>query len=234
MKEKIEKRKVIVHKVAFDLEAAENIVEKDKTKFYAKLGLFKPKHDEIECESVQLFYEPFITARANYFLDYYKKKTYAIKIDENVSEVVAFGKTFKPEVMKEGILKRPYKAIAFDAEERVIHNVATHMALNRTGREIDPAKLPSGPAEPDPDQVLEEDSVKTRDLKISPDTILDKIRKRTAKRPMDVGKIVEEAFEVTEYAVVCTPVYEARCQRLKTGEIKILPISGITGKALSL
>ncbi len=51
---------------------------------------------------------------------------------------------------------------------------------------------------------------------------------------MDVGKIAEEVFEVTEYAVICTPVYEARCKRLKTGEIKIIPISGVTGKALSL
>jgi hypothetical protein len=234
MKERIEKRKLVVHKVAFDLEVAKNIVEKDKTKFYAKLGLFKPKHEEIECESVQLFYEPFIVAKANYFLDYYKKKTYTIKIDENVSEVVAFGKTFKPEAMKEGILKRSYKAIAFDAQERVIHRVATQMALNRTGREIDPAKLPSGSTEPEPEKTLEKDSGKTRDLKIPPNLILDKIRKRIAKRPMDVGKIAEEAFEVTEYAVVCTPVYEARCQRLKTGEIKIIPISGVTGKALSL
>ncbi len=234
MKDKIEKRKLIVHKIAFDLEAATNIVEKDKTKFYAKLGLFKPKHEEIECESVQLFYEPFIMAKANYFLDYYKKRTYTIKIDENVNEVVAFGKTFRPEAVKEGILKRPYKAIVLNAQERVIHRVATHMVLNRTGREIDPAKLPSGPAEQEPEKTLEKDSIKTRDLKISPDTILDKIRKRTAQKPMDVGKIAEEAFEVTEYAVICTPVYEARCKRLKTGEIKILPISGVTGKALSL
>jgi hypothetical protein len=234
MREKIEKRKLIVHKVAFDLEAAKNIVEKDKTKFYAKLGLFKPKHEEIECESVQLFYEPFIMAKANYFLDYYKRKTYTIKIDENVSEVVAFGKTYKPEAVKEGFLKRSYKAIALDAQERVIYRVATHMALNRTGREIDPAKLPSGPTEPEPDKTLEKDSDRTRDLKISPDVILDKIRRRTAQRPSDVGGIEGEAFEVTEYVVVCTPIYEARCQRLKTGEIKILPISGVTGKALSL
>ncbi len=234
MKEKIEKKKLIVHKIAFDLEAAKNIVEKRKTKFYAKLGLFKPKHEEIECQSVQMFYEPFIMAKANYLLDYYKRKTYTIKIDENVSEVAAFGKTFKPEAVKEGILKRPYKAIALDAQERIIHRVATHMVLNKTGREINPAKLPSGPTELEPEKTLEKDSIKTRDLKISPDSILDKIRKRTAKRPMDVGRIAEEAFEVTEYAVICTPVYEARCKRLKTAEIKILPISGVTGKAFSL
>jgi len=234
MKERIEERKLIVHKVAFDLEAVKNIVERDKTKFFAKLGFFKPKHEEIECESVQLFYEPFIVAEANYFLDYYKKKTYTIKIDEDVSEVIAFGQTFKPEAVKEGILKRSYKAIAFDAQERVIHRAASHMALNRTGREIDPTRLPSGPTEPEPEKALKKDSDRVRELKISPDIILDKIRKRTTKRPPDAGRITEEAFEVTGYALVCTPIYEARCRRLKTGEIKILPISGVTGKTLPL
>lgn len=234
IRERIEKRELIVQEIVFDLEAIINIVERDKTKFFAKLGLFKPKHEEIECEAVQLFYEPFIVAKANYFLDYYKKKAYTIKIDEDVSEVIAFGQTFKPEAVKEGILKRPCRAIAFDTQERVIHRVATHMALNRTGREIDPRRLPSGPTESEPEKALEKDSDRARDLKISPDIILDKIRKRTARRPLDVGKIAEEAFEVTEYAVVCTPIYEARCQRLKTGETKIISISGVTGKALPL
>jgi hypothetical protein len=234
MKEKIAERKLIVHKIAFDQEAAENIVEKDKTKFFAKLGFFKPKHEDIECESVQLFYEPFLVAKANYFLDYYQKKTYAIRIDEDVSEVIAFGQTFKPEAMKEGILKRPYKAIFFDAQERVVHRAATHMALNRTGREVDPTRLPSGPTELEPEKVLKKDRDRVRDLKISPDIILDKIRKRTTKRPPDAEKITEEIFEVIEYALVCIPVYEARCRRLKSGEIRILPISGVTGKTLLL
>jgi hypothetical protein len=234
MKERIEERKIIVHKVAFDLEAAKNIVENDITRFFAKLGFFKPKHEDIECESVQLFYEPFMVAKANYFLDYYKKKTYTIKIDEDVSEVIAFGQTFKPEAVKEGILRRPYKAVAFDAQERIIYRAATHMGLNRIGREIDPTRLPSGPTESEPEEALRKDSDRVGDLKISSDIILDKIRKRTAKRPPDAGRIIEEAFEVTEYVLVCTPIYEARCRQLKTGEIKIIPISGVTGKTLPL
>lgn len=234
MKERIEERKLVVHKLALQIEAAKNIIEKDKTKFFSKLGFFKPKHEEIECESVQLFYEPFIVAKANYFLDYFKKKTYTIEIDEDVIEVTAFGQTFKPEVVKEGILKRPYKVIAFDAQERVIHRAATRMALNRMGREINPTKLPSSPVEPNPKKTIEKESSKVRDLEISPDIILEKIRKRTIMRPLNVGRITEERFEVTEYAVVCTPIYEARCRRLKTGEIRILPISGVTGKTFQL
>lgn len=234
MTERIAEMKLIVHKIAFGLEDARKIVEKDKTKFFAKLGFFKPKRYDIECESVQLFREPFIMAKANYFLDYYQKKTYTIKIDEEVSEVIAFERTFKPETVKEGILKRPHRAIAFDVQERVVHRAATHLALNRTGRQIDPTQLPSGPTEPEPEKTLKRASDRVRELKISPDIILDKIRQRTARRPAEIGKITEEAFEVTEYILLYTPIYDARCRRLKTGEIKIMPISGVTGKTLSL
>lgn len=233
MKERIAERKLVVHKTVFDTKAAKDIVEKDKTKFFAKLGFFKPKHEDIECESVQLFYEPFVVAKANYSLDYYRNRTYTIEIPEDVSEVVASGQTFKPEVAKEGILKRPYKTISFGAQERVIHKAATHMALDRKGREINPAKLPSGHVELNPEGTLKKDKDRVRDLEISSsDIILDMIRERTTERPPNVGRITEETFEVTEYSVVCTPIYEARCRRLKTGEIRILPISGVTGKPL--
>jgi hypothetical protein len=234
MKERIEERELVVHKIAFDTKAVKQIVEKDKTKFFAKLSFFRPKHEDIECESIQLFYEPFIVAKATYFLDYYRKKNYTIKIREDVSEVIAFGQTFKPGAIEEGILRRPYKAISLDAQERVIHRVATHMALNRMGREINPTRLPSGPTELNPKATLEKNIDRVRDLEVSSGIILDKIRKRTIERPQDVGEITEEMFEVTEYALASTPIYEARCRRLKTGEIRILPISGVTGKPLPL
>jgi len=233
-KERIEERELVVHKIAFDIETAKNIVEKDKTKFFAKLSFFKPKHEDIECESVQLFYEPFIVAKANYFLDYYRKKIYTIKICEDVNEVIVFGQTFKPGTMEEGILKRPCKTISFDVQERVIHKTAAHMALNRMGREVNPTRLPSCSIELDPKGTLEKDMDRVKDLEFSSDIILGKIRKRTIERPPDVGRIAKEAFEVTEYALVCTPIYEARCRRLKTGETRIFQISGVTGKLLPL
>ena len=235
--ERIKERKLIVHKIAIDLETANNVVDKGKTGFFAKLGFLKPKHEEIECESILLFYEPFIIAKANYLLDYYQKKTYTIKVGDEVSEVIVFNQTLKPQIVKErvkGILKRSRKEIAFDAQERVIHKATVHIALNRTGREINLTKLPSAPTEPEPEKVLKKVSDKARKLKVSPDIMTGIIRKRTPERPPDIGRIAKEVFEVTEHALVYTPIYEARCRQLKTGEIKIIPISGVTGKMLSL
>ncbi len=232
--EKRPKRKLIVHKVMVDLEAVRNAIEKDKTRFFAKLGFLKPKHEEIECESVLLFYEPFLIAKTNYFLDYYENKTYRTKVGENATEVVVFGQTLKPKVMSQrmkGVLKRPHKEIVFDAQERVIHKAIEKIALSRTGREIDSTKLPSAPAESEPEKVLKACSEKARKLGVSLFNTLEDI---VRKRPPNVGRIVEEVLEVTEHTVVYTPIYEARCRNLKTGEIKIIPISGVTGKMLSL
>lgn len=237
IEEMIEERKLVVHEIAMDLENAKNIVEKDKTGLFAKLGILKPKREEIECESILLFYEPFVVAKASYLLDYYKKKTYTIRVGDEVGEVIIFDQILKPKVVKErvkGILKRSHKEIMLDAQERVIHEAKANIALNRTGREIDPTKLPSASTEPQPEKVLKECGDKVRKLRVSPDGIIDIIRGRIVKRPPDIGRVANETFEVTEHAVVYTPIYEARCRHAKTGEIKIIPISGVTAKMLSL
>lgn len=227
----------MVHKIAIDLETARNVVENGKTGFFAKLGFLKPKYEEIECESVLLFREPFVVAKANYFLDYYERKVYTIRVRDEVGEVIVLGQLLKPRIVKErakGILKRDHKEVVFDAQERVIHKAAVDIALNRTGHEIDLAKLPLAPAESEPEKVLKECGDKARKLNFSPDNIIEIVRKRTVTRPPDIGKIAREVFEVTEHALVYTPIYEARCRHLKTGEIKVIPISGVTSKILSL
>jgi len=236
IEERIQQRKLMVHKVAIDLETAENIVDIGKTRFFAKLGLLRPRHEEIEVESVQLFYDPFVVAKASYFLDFYEKKTYKVKVGDGASEVVVLGQTFKPKAVKKrmkGIMKRPHKEIVLDGQERVIHKAATHIALNRKGREIDLTELPSAPTQPEPEKVLKVCGDKARKLRFPPDRIIEIVRKRTVKRPPNIGRIAKEVFEVTEHAVVYTPIYEARCQNLKTREIKIIPISGVTSKMLS-
>lgn len=237
LEERIGERQLIVHKIAINLEGARDAVEQDKTGFFSKLGFLKPGHDEIECESVLLFYEPFVVAKAQYFLDYYKNKTYQIRVDDEVSEVIVFDQVLEPKVVKErvkGILKRSHKEIALDAQERIIQKASTQVGLNRTGREIDHTKLPSAPAEPEPERFLKESGDRVRRFSTSPDEIVNIIRERVARRPENLGRIAKEIFEVNEYELVYTPIYEARCRNLKTGEIKIIPLSGVTGEMLSL
>jgi hypothetical protein len=232
--EKIPTRHLIVHKLTVNLESAREVVEKDKTKFFAKLGFLKPKHKEIECESILLFYESFLIAKAKYLLDYYEKKKYRIKVGEKATQVEIFNQVLEPFVPSgkvDRFLKRSRKEIVLEGEERVNYERTKEIALNRKGHEINPAKLPNGPFELEPRRVLIEWRERVRDLDLS---LVDTIRDIICERPSNVGRVVKEFFEVTEHSVVYTPIYEARCRHLKTKEIKIIPISGVTNELLFL
>jgi hypothetical protein len=231
--EKIPARHLIVHKLSVNLESAREVVEKNKTKFFAKMGVLKPKREEIECESILLFYESFLIAKAKYFLDYYENKKYRIKVGDNAIQVEIFGRALEPVATSgkiENFLKRSSKEIVFEGEERIIFEKTKEAALNRKGHEIDPRKLPDGPTELEPRRVLLECRDMVRDFDLS---LVDSMRDMLCKRPSNVGRIVKEILEI-EPSVVYTPIYEARCRHLKTKEIKIIPISGVTKEVLLL
>ncbi len=232
--EKIQARHLTVHKIFVNLGSVREVVEKNKTKFFAKLGFLKPKHEEIECESILLFYESFLIAKAKYLLDYYEKKKYRIGIGNNATQVEVFGQVFEPVVTSgkmKSFLRRSHKEIVFEGEERVIYEKTKEIALNRKGHEINPAKLPDGSAEAEPRRVLLEYRDRVRDLDLS---LVDTMRDMLCERPSNVGRVVKEFFEVMEQSVVYTPIYEVRFRNLKTKEIKIIPISGVTNELLLL
>jgi hypothetical protein len=232
--EKISTRHLLVHELNVNPEGVRGIIEENKTKFFTKLGFLKPKQEEIDCESILLFYESFLIAKANYFLDYYEKKKYRIRINNKTTQVKIFGQILEPVISMgriESFLKRSHKEVVFEGEERVIYEKAKKIALNRKGREINPEKLPKGTTEPEPQKVLVQCQERVRDLGLS---IVDTMREIICKRPPKINRVIEEAFEVTEQYVVYTPIYEARCRHLKTKETKIIPISGVTGQMLSL
>lgn len=231
----IGERKLIVHQIVYDFNTARNLVETEKPKWFAKLGFLKPDPDEIICESLHLIYEPFIIVKAHYLLDYYKPTHYTIKIGEEVNEVAIFGHTLHPEIMStQRILRRTHKAITFDAFERVCHTATSNLALTRMGQQIDSRQLPSGTPEVEPEKILKHHRNQVRTLQISHEEIMERVYQQTASRPLDIGEIIDEVYEVTEYTIVCTPIYEARCRQMKTGEIKIIPLSSITGSVLSI
>jgi len=229
IKEKICAMKTIVHRLAVDEMSARNFIEKEKTGFYSKLGVFKPKPEEVVCEAITLYYEPHIIARANYTLDYYREKVYPIKVDNAVREVIIFDHTLQPSGQE-----KKGKQVSFEVRERVSISVPAYVCLDKTGREVDPKKLPTGVEEPDSDSVLRGLGDKLRSPSATPDAVIGIIRGRIVKRPQDIERMVDEVLEVTELATIYTPVYEARLRHLQTGVIKIIPVSGITGKVYTV
>lgn len=229
LREKICGMKTVVHRLAVDEESVKVFIEKRKTRFFSRLRVFKPKPEEVVFEGIALYYEPYIVARANYTIDYYRKTVYPIKVEDTVKEVIIFDKVLQPSGQEKG-----GKQIGLEARERVTANVPAYLCLDKVGRERDPKKLPRGVEELDSRRIMKDLGDKLRSPTATSDAIVDILRNRIVKRPQDIERIVDEMFEVTELSTIYTPIYEARLRHLKTGVIKIVPVSGITGKVYTI
>jgi len=104
--------------------------------------------------------------------------------------------------------------------------------LSADGREVSPKRIPSAPSEELAKKLLAEIQ-STKKLEILPNEEIDIVRNKIVKRPPEIKRIVKEIFEVSDRAVIYTPIYKVRFQNIKTGETKTVKFDGVTAKLLS-
>lgn len=226
--EKIAERKVIVYKTLVDPVVVKVAGEKLKNKMFVKLKFLKPKPEEIQFVSIDKYYEPYILINGKYSIDYYRKCAYTISVDEKVQEVILFNQELKPEPSAKG-----YKVITLQGEEHLLYEDKASLVLDKTGNEVPLKQLPSAPSEEHPKKMLAELGESAKKLEVAPDADVGILRSKIVKRPVDVKRIVRELFEVTERAVIYTPVYKVLFQSVKTGEVKAVEFDGVSSKRIS-
>jgi hypothetical protein len=229
--EKINERKTIVYKTLVDPTVIKVAGEKLKNKIFARFGFFKPKPKEIQFVSIDKYYEPYILINGKYVIDYYRKCAYTISVDKKVQEVVLFNQKFKPK-QKEEQSAKGYKAIKLEGEEHLMYEDKVSLILDKTGHEVPPKQLPSAPSEEHPTEMLVKLGENAKKLGVIPDADVGIIRSKIVKRPDDIKRIVHELFEVTERAVIYTPIYKVLFQNIKTGEVKAIEFDGVTSKRI--
>ncbi len=229
--EKIAKRKTIVYKSRVDPTVVKLTVEKMKSKLFLKFGFSKPRPEEIRVVSVDKYYEPYVLIDGKYSVDYYKKRVHTLDVYEKTEEVRILGETFKPEslVTPTGETR---KVIKLEAEERSSYEEKAYVILDKTGREILPDQVPSAPSEDHPQRILKEFGKKSGRVKISSRKGVEIVKSKIVKRPSDVDVIENELFEISEHAVIYSPIYEITFRNVKTGEEKIVRIDGVTAKII--
>ena len=220
---------VIVHKLEKDYKSIGDFVNKNMLKVFSKMFFLRPKSNEVECESINLCYESFLFLNVKYHLEYYRNRKYRFNVDDNVLETTIFDQVLEP-VVVEGKFKAG-KEVVLDGKELVIQENSRQFALDRKGRSIDFKNLPAGKVEADPVAFLDSYATDVRHLEISIPEILKKIAK---SMPEDLVQVVSEYLEIASQTLVYTPVFEARVRNLKSHEIKIIPVSGVTGKIFSI
>jgi hypothetical protein len=226
--EKIAERKIIVYKTLIDPTVIKLATEKIKDRLFAKFGFLKPSPDQIQQVSFEKDYEVFVIVDGRYYIDYYRRRIYPIRVDEKVQEVILFNQTYKPEPTSEP----QTKVVRIEGEERLVHEAKAYLVLSLDGKEVSPKRIPSAPSEEHSKKLVAEIEG-TKKLEILPNEEIDIIRNKIVKRPPEIKRVVKELFEVTDRAVIYTPVYKVTFKNLKTGEVKTVKLDGVTAKLLS-
>jgi len=233
--EKISKRKVIVYKSRVDPTIVKLTAEKMKYKLFAKFGFSKRRSEEIRVVSVDKYYEPYILIDAKYSVQYFKKRVYTLDVDPETEEVKILGESYKPEIeaSRSGEAGEPRKAIRLEAQLWSSYQDKAYLVLDKEGKEIPPDQVPAAPSEDHPEKILKEFSKKTGRVQVSPRKEIEMVKARIVKRPSDIAKIEDEIFQISEHAVIYSPIYEITFRNVETGEERLVKIDGVSAKIIS-
>jgi len=207
------------------------VAEKMKGKLFVKFGFSKPKPEEVRVVSVDKYYEPYVLIDGKYSIDYYKKRVYMLDVDDKTEGLRILNQTLKPESVVSPP-EEPRKVVRLEAEERLSHEEKAYVILDRSGREVSPDMVPAAPSEEHPQKILKDFGKKLGKLKISPRKGMEIVKSRIVKRPPDADRAENELFQVSEHAVIYSPIYEIKFRNMKTGEEKIIKIDGVTAKII--
>jgi hypothetical protein len=224
--EKVAERRTIVCKTLVDVSVVKIIAEKFKNRIFMKFGLLKPKPNEVQCVSIEKFYEPFLAVDARCVIDYHRKREISFEVDNDVQEVRIKKQVFKPELGDE---ENPARKVTLPVSERIANEKKVYMIFDRFGNEINPDKMPYAPSEENPEVVLEEYKEKVEKLEMPPDAELEIIRSRMIEENANAEKTAWQSFDVSDRVVMYIPFYKIVFENVRTGEAKAIKIDGVTG-----
>lgn len=216
----------VILKPHFDLNMVKMKGEKLKASFFSKLGFLRPKDEDIAIVALNKYYEPFVIVGGKYSINYCKRQSYAIEVEDETRELLINGKRFVSEPLAQGKRNRVVK---FMGEEYPSYQIETYLVLDRTLQEVSPEKLFLAPF----DHELERQQDSAFDLRkanIHMDEAIERLRAKIVRRPSDVTEVIKEAFEITSRIAVFKPTYELVFHNARDGKKVTALIDGITGE----
>jgi hypothetical protein len=231
--ENIAQMKVIVYKSRVDAVTLKQKAEEMKNELFVK-RFSKPKTEDIHVVSVDKHYEPYVLVDAKYRIDYYAKKTYTIEVNEQIEEVKILGESFKPQAEPSpGSEPKQFRnVINLEGQELFYHEDKVYFILDKNGKEISPDQVPIAPSEESPKKILRQFKKNTEKTSVSSQEVIEMAKSKLIRRPADMGAINNELFQVTEHAIIYSPVYKITFRNIKTKEEKLVSIDGITAEII--
>jgi hypothetical protein len=226
-KENIASRRFVVYKTLIDPAVARIAGEKNKHKLFSKFLFRLTSPEEIEFVSTEKYYEPFMTVSGKYLIDYYRKCAYTVRINEKVTEVILFDKSFVPKQASN--LPPSPRSIKLEGEERLTINMNAFLFLSLNAQELKIKDFPSAPSEENPQELIQSLNMPA----VAPNIDVETIRKKIAQRPTDISRIVTEQFEIDQRSVIYRPIYRVTYKCPKLGKEASLEFDGITSKMVN-
>ena len=226
LKENIAPRRTIVYQTLMDPAVARIEGEKNKNKLFNRFLFRLNSPEEIEFVSIEKHYEPYIVVSGRHLVDYYRKCSYSVTLNEGVTEVILFGRTLTPRQSSYSSVNG--RNIKLEGEERLMKETRSFLILNKYGQDSKLEQFPSAPSEENPQKLIK--SFKMQE--IASDVDLDAIRKRIVQRPSDINRIITEELEVDERSVIYTPRYRLTYKCPRIGKEASLEYDAVTLKQL--
>lgn len=225
--EKIAERNTIVYETRTEPNVIKTIGENIKTQLFTRFGFIKSKPEDIQLVSIDKYYEPYMMVSGRYFLDYYRKCTYTVEVDNRVQEVILSNQKYRFNQSK-GSSTKDSNLLKLHGEERLTTEVKASLVLDKLGQEVSPEELTPTTVEESPNEILAALGVK----EVVQDADLTFIRSKIFKRPKNINRVVTELFEVTERAIIYAPRFRVLYTNIKTGEMKAMEFDGITAQRI--
>src|SRR4030067_2968208 len=147
-----------------------------------------------------------------YLIDYYRKCAYAVKVDKEAKEVILFDHTFTPGQASNSTVSE--NIIKLEGEERLVKETRAFILLDRYGQDLKLSEFPSAPSEENPQKLIKLFKMP----EIAPSMDMEVIRKRIARRPSDINRIVKEVLEIDERSVIYAPRFNLTYKSPRIGK----------------
>lgn len=221
--ENIAERRTIVYETLVDPTVVRIAAEKNKSRLFNRFLFKLNRPEEIEFVSIEKHYEPYVVVSGKYSIDYFRKCAYSVIVDRQVKEVILLEHSFTP---GQALGSSNRNGITLEGEERLFNETSAFLILNRSGQDSKLNELPSAPSEKNPQELIESFKMP----QIDPVIDIEVIRKRIEHRPLDVNRIVNEAFLIDQRSVIYTPRYKLTYKCPKLGKEAYLEFDGVTSK----
>ena len=230
--ETIIQRKIIVFKPSVGIKAVRNIAHKAKDQIFTRYLLIKSKPEETKIDTIDRYFEKYVVVDGKYSVEYSKKWDHSVNVDETMQKLKIGNKNFEPKPSKNN-LEIPYNTLMLKGTGHFYKESRLRMIFDEEWNEVGIEQLPYLSFEEDPQEILDHSDAQLTKEDLTDDKEVKILRSKIFKHPADVLKIYDEAFKVTERAIIFKPMYKVCVSNIKTKKKATFLIDGSNGKIQS-